>query len=181
MSRKKNKSPLMIQPVQAGFPSPAEHYIEKMLDLNEYLASHPEATYYVRVAGDSMIEAGIRPGDVLCVDRSIDFFDGAIVIASVDGEFTVKYLRKKGEQICLQPANRKFKPIFFGTEQDVRCWGVVTGLVRKFDYSAKRQTVERTASIPERPPVQPVTFQIGDGRRRQRYEQNLAGEGKGKS
>ena len=178
VSGKKRKSPLMDQPVQAGFPSPAEHYIEKALDLNEYLASHPEATYYVRVAGDSMIDAGIRPGDVLCVDRSIDFFDGAIVIASVDGEFTVKYLRKKGGQIYLQPANRKFKPIFFGTEQDVRCWGVVTGLVRKFSYAVKRQTIEQTASIPERPPVQPVTFQIGDGRRRQRYEQDLSGKGK---
>ena len=125
--------------------------------------------------------AGILPGDVLCVDRSIDFFDGAVVIASVDGEFTVKYLRKKGEQIYLQAANRKYKPIFFGAEQDVRCWGVVTGLVRKFNYSAKRQTIEQTASIPERPPVQPVTFRIGDGRRRQRYEQDLSGEGKGKA
>ena len=178
MPRKPGKSSLMLQPVQAGFPSPAEHYIEKMLDLNEYLAAHPESTYYVRVAGDSMIDAGIRPGDILCVDRSIDFFDGAIVIASVDGEFTVKYLRKDGERIYLQPANRKFKPIFFGTEQDVRCWGVVSGLVRKFSYAAKRQPIERTASIPERPPVQAVTFRIGDGRRRQRYEQNLSGKGK---
>ena len=178
MRKKKKQAPLMTQPVAAGFPSPAEHYIEKMLDVNEYLSSRPEATYYVRVAGDSMIDAGIRPGDILCVDRSIDFFDGAIVIASVDGEFTVKYLRKKDGQIYLQPANRKFKPIFFGTEQDVRCWGVVTGLVRKFNYGVKRKPVEQTASIPERPPVQPVTFRIGDGRRRQRYEENLSGKGK---
>ena len=168
----------MVQPVQAGFPSSAEHCIEKALDLNEFLASHPEATYYVRVAGDSMTDAGILPGDILCIDRSIDFFDGVIVIASVDGEFTVKYLRKKGGQICLQPANRKFKPIFFGSEQDVPCWCVVTGLVRKFRCAAKRQTIEQTASIPERPPIQPVTFQIGDGRRRQRYEQDLSGKGK---
>jgi len=168
----------MAQAVQAGFPSPAEHYIEKMLDLNEYLASHSEAVYYVRVAGDSMTGAGIYPGDVLCVDRSIDFFDGAVVIASVDGEFTVKYLRKSRGQVYLQAANPNYKPIFFGTEQDVRCWGVVTGLVRKFDYGAKRKPVEQTASIPERQPVQPVTFQIGDGRRRQRYEKNLADKGK---
>ena len=168
----------MAQAVQAGFPSPAEHYIEKMLDLNEYLAAHPEATYYVRVAGDSMTGAGIYPGDVLCVDRSIDFFDGAIVIASVDGEFTVKYLRKSRGQVYLQAANPNYRPIFFGTEQDVRCWGVVTGLVRKFNYQAKRKPVGQTASIPERPPVQPVTFQIGDGRRRQRYEKNLADKGK---
>lgn len=179
MPRKSGKkSPLMSQPVQAGFPSPAEHYIEKTLDLNDYLASHPEATYYVRVAGDSMIEAGIRPGDVLCVDRSIDFFDGAIVIASVDGEFTVKYLRKSRGQVYLQAANPNYKPIFFGTEQDVRCWGVVTGLVRKFNYRAKRKTVEQTESIPERPPVQPVTFQLGRARGRQHYEKNLADKGK---
>ena len=178
MSRRSRKTPLMSQSVQAGFPSPAEHYIEKMLDLDEYLSAHQEATYYVRVAGDSMTGAGIFPGDVLCVDRSIDFFDGAIVIASVDGEFTVKYLRKNRGQIFLQAANPNYPPIFFGTEQDVRCWGVVTGLVRKFDYGAKRKPVEQTASIPERPPVQPVTFQIGDGRRRQHYDQNLSGKGK---
>ena len=176
--KNRKKTPLMAQAVQAGFPSPAEHYIEKMLDLNEYLASHPEATYYVRVAGDSMINAGIGPGDVLCVDRSIDFFDGAIVIASVDGEFTVKYLRKSRGQVYLQAANPNYQPIFFGTEQDVRCWGVVTGLVRKFNYGAKRKPVEQTESIPERPPIQPVTFQIGDGRRRQHYEKNLADKGK---
>ena len=176
--KNRKKTPLMAQAVQAGFPSPAEHYIEKMLDLNEYLASHPEAVYYVRVAGDSMTGAGIYPGDVLCVDRSIDFFDGAIVIASVDGEFTVKYLRKSRGQIYLQAANPNYQPIFFGTEQDVRCWGVVTGLVRKFNYGAKRKPVEQTTSIPERAPVQPVTFQIGDGRRRQRYEKNLADKGK---
>ena len=178
MDQKMRKIPMMSQSVQAGFPSPAEHYIEKMLDLDEYLSSHPESTYYVRVAGESMIDAGICPGDVLCVDRSIDFFDGAIVIASVDGEFTVKYLRKNGEQIYLQPANPEFKPIFFGSEQEVRCWGVVTGLVRKFDYSANRQQIEKTASIPARPPMQMPTFQIGHGRHRQRYEQNLSNQGK---
>ena len=178
MRKKKKQAPLMTQPVPAGFPSPAEHYIEKMLDVDEYLSSRPESTYYVRVAGDSMTGAGIYPGDVLCVDRSIDFFDGAIVIASVDGEFTVKYLRKSRGQVYLQAANPNYQPIFFGTEQDVRCWGVVTGLVRKFNYGAKRKPVEQTASIPERQPVQPVTFQIGDGRRRQRYEKNLSDKGK---
>ena len=178
MNRKSRKTPLMSQTVQAGFPSPAEHYIEKMLDLDEYLSAHPESTYYVRVAGDSMTGAGIFPGDVLCVDRSIDFFDGANIVASVDGEFTVKYLRKNCEQLDLQAANPNYPPIIFGTEQDVRCWGVVTGLVRKFNYGAKRKPVEQTASIPERPPVQPVTFRIGDGRRRQHYDQNLSGKGK---
>ena len=176
--KNRKKTPLMAQAVQAGFPSPAEHYIEKMLDLNEYLASHPEATYYVRVAGDSMIDAGIGPGDVLCVDRSIDFFDGAIVIASVDGEFTVKYLRKSRGQIYLQAANPNYQPIFFGTEQDVRCWGVVTGLVRKFQYAAGRQKVTEPERVMRSKPVKNPGFKIADGRRRQRYEQNLSGQGK---
>ncbi len=174
MGRSKQGSPLMVQPVQAGFPSPAEHYIEKMLDLDEYLSAHPESTYYVRVAGDSMTEAGIAPGDVLCVDRSIDFFDGAIVIASVDGEFTVKYLRKDGERIYLQPANPHYLPIVFGGEQDVRCWGVVTGLIRKFRYAGPRQTVREPEPVVRAKPVRNSEVRIGNGRGRQRYEQNLA-------
>ena len=102
--------PLMADPVRAGFPSPAEHYIEKPLDLNEYLFRHPEASYMVRAAGDSMRDAGIMPGDILSVDRSLDFFDGAIIIALVDGEFTVKYLRKKDNQTYLEAANPAFAP-----------------------------------------------------------------------
>ena len=178
MNRKSRKTPLMSQPVQAGFPSPAEHYIEKMLDLDEYLSAHPESTYYVRVAGDSMTGAGIFPGDVLCVDRSIDFFDGAIIVASVDGEFTVKYLRKNGEQLYLRAANPNYPPIFFGSEQDVRCWGVVTGLVRKFQYAAGRQKVTEPERVVRSKPFQNPGFKITDGRRRQRYEQNLSGQGK---
>lgn len=102
--------PLMLDPVQAGFPSPAEHYIERELNLNEYLSRHPESTYFVRVTGDSMVGAGIFPGDVLCVDRSIDFFDGAIIVASLDGEFTVKYLRRDNGQIRLEAANDRYPP-----------------------------------------------------------------------
>ncbi|MBO4631105.1 MAG: translesion error-prone DNA polymerase V autoproteolytic subunit [Lentisphaeria bacterium] len=178
MNRKSRKTPLMSQPVQAGFPSPAEHYIEKMLDLDEYLSAHPESTYYVRVAGDSMTGAGIFPGDILCVDRSIDFFDGAIIVASVDGEFTVKYLRKNGGQLYLRAANPNYPPIFFGSEQDVRCWGVVTGLVRKFQYAAGRQKVTEPERVVRSKPVRNPGFKITDGRRRQRYEQNLSGQGK---
>ena len=175
MRKKKKQAPLMTQPVPAGFPSPAEHYIEKMLDVDEYLSSRPESTYYVRVAGDSMTGAGILPGDVLCVDRSIDFFDGAVVIASVDGEFTVKYLRKEGGRLCLQPANDKYPPIFFGGEQDVRCWGVVTGLVRKFNYRGTRQPVEEPPPRPPRRKTAPPEIKIGYGKR-QKYRQNLADE-----
>ena len=82
--------------VVAGFPSPAEQYLEPPLDLNALLVKRPAATYFVRVEGDSMIDAGINPGDLLVVDRSLTPVDGDIIIASVDGEFTVKRLRVEG-------------------------------------------------------------------------------------
>ena len=142
--------PLMENAVQAGFPSPAEHYIERELDLNDYLSSNRDAVYYVRVTGDSMIEANIFPGDILCVDRSIDFFDGAIIVASVDGEFTVKYLRKNGGVTRLEPANRNFQVITFAPGQDVRFWGVVTGVVRKINYGATRRSIpEPELTLPQ--------------------------------
>ena len=133
--------PLMAGTIQAGFPSPAEHYIERELDLNDFLASNRDAVYYVRVAGESMIGANIFPGDILCVDRSLDFFDGAIIVASIDGGFTVKYLRKNGNRTYLEPANANFKPIYFTPGQDVRFWGVVTGVVRKINYTQQRRRI----------------------------------------
>ena len=133
--------PLMAGTIQAGFPSPAEHYIERELDLNDYLAANRDAVYYVRVKGESMTGANIFPGDILCIDRSVDFFDGAIIVASIDGDFTVKYLRKNGRTTFLEPANTNFKPIYFTPGQDVRFWGVVTGIVRKINYSRTRKPV----------------------------------------
>ena len=133
--------PLMADAVQAGFPSPAEHYIERELDLNDYLSPNRDAVYYVRVTGESMTGANIFPGDILCVDRSLDFFDGAIIVASVDGEFTVKYLRRNGEVSYLEAANPRFPPIRFTPAQDVRFWGVVTGVVRKVVYGRSRNPV----------------------------------------
>ena len=112
--------PLWADAVQAGFPSPAEHYIERELDLNDYLAANRDAVYYVRIKGESMIGANIFPGDILCVDRSLDFFDGAIIVASIDGGFTVKYLRKNGNRTYLEPANANFKPIYFTPGQDLQ-------------------------------------------------------------
>ena len=173
----KNFPPLMENAVQAGFPSPAEHYIERELDLNDYLSSNREAVYYVRVTGESMVEANIFPGDILCVDRSIDFFDGAIIVASVDGEFTVKYLRKNGGTTCLEPANRNFQPITFSPGQDVRFWGVVTGVVRKISYAANRRGVPE----PELPPPQSVSVSNPGIRlhgTREKYKVKLGGGNK---
>ena len=91
--------------VAAGFPSPAEQYQDAPLDLNELLVKRPAATYFVRVSGDSMVGAGIRPGDLLVVDRALRPADGDIIIASVDGDFTVKTYRCDATGVRLEPAN----------------------------------------------------------------------------
>ena len=102
------------------------------LDLNELLVHRPAATFFVRAAGDSMTGAGIRPGDILVVDRSLEARDGSIVIACVDNEFTVKFLRSDGERWYLQPANRKYKPITFSEGMELRIFGVVTAVIHQF-------------------------------------------------
>ena len=166
--------PLMEDAVQAGFPSPAEHYIERELDLNDYFSPNREAVYYVRVTGESMTGANIFPGDVLCVDRSLDFFDGAIIVASVDGEFTVKFLRRAGEDVFLEAANPCFPPIRFSLMQDIRFWGVVTGVVRKIDYGRSRRNIPE----PEASPAQTVSLRKAGIRlsgTREKYKQKLDG------
>ena len=118
--------PLFSSPVSAGFPSPAEDYSDKKLDLNEYLIQHPAATFFVRVEGDSMIEAGIFPGDLLIVDRYPIPKSGQVVLAVVDGEFTVKRYERRGKKVRLIPANPKYMPIEFVDGQELIIWGVVT-------------------------------------------------------
>lgn len=124
--------------VRAGFPSPAEDYIEGMLDLNEHLISHPAATFIVRVAGDSMMGAGIYPNDLLVVDRSVRPMHGRVVIALVAGGLTVKRLEVKNGRWRLMAANPDYSPIEIspiadGSEtEDCTIWGVVTSTIRKF-------------------------------------------------
>ncbi len=103
--------PLYSSKVSAGFPSPAEGYIDTKLDLNEYLIDRPVATFFVRVAGDSMIEAGILENDILAVDRSISPIDGKIVVAVINGEFTVKRLKFIKKQAYLMPENKNYTSI----------------------------------------------------------------------
>ena len=167
--------PLMTDAVQAGFPSPAEHYIERELDLNDYLSPNRDAVYYVRVTGESMTGANIFPGDILCVDRSIDFFDGAIIVASVDGEFTVKHLRRNGDAVSLEAANPLFPPIRLSPLQDVRFWGVVTGVVRKIDYGRGRRVVPEPAPRPRpaAPRSDPGIRPVG---KREKYREKLKGQ-----
>lgn len=123
------KIPLFSDKISAGFPSPAQDYIEQTLDLNELCIKHPAATYFVRVEGDSMIEAGIHAGDILVVDRSVNAEHGDIVIAGLYGELTVKELQLK-PYVRLIPRNKDYKAIDIpdGTELDV--FGVVTSVVR---------------------------------------------------
>ena len=123
--------PFMGGAVVAGFPSPAEQYVERPLDLNELLVARPAATYFVRAAGDSMEGVGIRSGDLLVVDRSLEPWDRAVVIACVDGEFTVKTLRKGRGGVRLEAANPAYKPIRFKEGMELRVFGVVTAIIRR--------------------------------------------------
>lgn len=121
--------PLYETKVQAGFPSPADDYISGKLDLNTYLIHRPAATFFVRVTGDSMIDAGIRENDLLIVDKSLEATNGKIVIAVVKGDFTVKRLHKIKDELYLVPENKKFEPIKLGEGDYI--WGVVTSVIHQ--------------------------------------------------
>ena len=124
--------PLAGSNVVAGFPSPADDYLEDYIDLNQLLISERQSTFLVRVKGESMIDAGIRTGDLLIVDRSRNAVDGDVVIAILDGELTVKRLEKRGVRITLIPENRKFPPITIREGQDFQVWGIVTHAIHRF-------------------------------------------------
>jgi len=123
--------PLLLSRVPAGFPSPAEDYVEGALDLNEHLIAHREATFFVRVQGHSMIGAGIQDGDLLVVDRALEAGHSDIVVAVVDGELTVKRLWRRGGRVRLLAENPAFVPIELKDGQELAVWGVVTGIVRR--------------------------------------------------
>ena len=127
-----NPITLFSHKVPAGFPSPADDHAEKRLDLNEYLIDQSESTFFVRIKGDSMIDAGILDNDIVIVDRSKSAAINDIVLASIDGEFTVKVLAKNSEGPYLMPANKEYKPIHIKSDSEFEIWGVVTGSVRKF-------------------------------------------------
>ena len=115
--------------LKAGFPSPAEDYNHETLDFNRDLIRNPEATFYGKVEGDSMIEAGINDGDIAVIDRSIEAQDGDIVVGYINDEFTIKYLdlrHRKDGYIELRPANKDFKPIRIDADDDFEVWGVPT-------------------------------------------------------
>ncbi len=125
----KCRVPLYLNPVAAGLPAPTEDYIEGKIDLNRHLVKHPDSTFLVRVVGDSMQDAGIHPRDLLVVDRSLEAVSGKVVIAVVDGELTVKRLRKHRNKLWLMPENPNFQPIEIGENVDLHIWGVVTNVI----------------------------------------------------
>lgn len=124
--------PLFMTSVSAGFPSPAESYIEGHLDLNRYLIKHPVATFYVRVSGDSMAGAGIQPGSILVVDRAVEADDGDIVIARIGDELCVKRLRLSRGRIWLMPENDRYQPIEVIESMDFEVWGRVMHAISTF-------------------------------------------------
>ena len=122
---KKVKIPLLNDSVSAGFPSPADDYTEENIDLNEHLISNPFSTFFLRVKGDSMINAGIKDKDLIIVDKSLIAKPGNIVIAMIDGEFTIKRLSIKNDELYLKAENHNYPDFRFKNHIDVQIWGVV--------------------------------------------------------
>lgn len=123
--------PIFSTSIAAGFPSPADDYIEQQLDLNQFMVKHPSATFFVRVEGESMRDAGIQSGDILVVDRSIAPAHGKIVVAVIDGEFTVKRMVIERDALFLAPENPAYSRLQVSPDSQFQVWGVVTYVIHK--------------------------------------------------
>ena len=123
--------PFFTSPVRAGFPSPAENYVEQVCDLNDLCITNAESTYFVRVTGDSMTGDRIEPGDVLIVDCSREAVDGRIVVVWLNGEHTVKRIHYATPMVVLMPSNPKYAPIYVQPADDFKIFGVVTFIIQK--------------------------------------------------
>lgn len=126
-----SKPPLFTSAVAAGFASAIDDHIDGELDLNSLVVKHPAATFFVKASGDSMRGAGIQTGDILAVDRALEPAHGKIVIAVLNGEFTVKRLRVEGCQVYLDPENPAYHPIKVPANSDFQVWGVVTYVIHQ--------------------------------------------------
>ncbi|MDO5581742.1 MAG: translesion error-prone DNA polymerase V autoproteolytic subunit [Planctomycetia bacterium] len=131
IERKSLCFPLYTNQVQAGFPSPAEDVPAEKIELGTYLIQNPASTFFVKVAGESMTGAGIFPEDLLIVDRSLKASNGDVVVAVVNGEFTVKRLFISQKKVELRPENKKFSPITFNDADEVNIWGVVKNVIHR--------------------------------------------------
>lgn len=122
---------LSDSPVHAGFPSPADDFIETRLDLNKALIKNPSSTFYARVKGESMVGDGINDGDLLVIDKSVIPYNNCIAVCFLDGEFTLKRVSIKDNEISLIPSNPKFKPIVVTRDNEFLIWGVVSYVIKK--------------------------------------------------
>ena len=131
-ARRSTTVPLVAAKVAAGFPSPADDYLDRPLDFNELLIANAAATFAVRIAGESMTGAGLFPGDIAVVDRSMSPTNGCVVLALVDGEFTIKRYRVRAGAVVLQAENKAFKDLIVPEEASFEVWGVVRHAIRMF-------------------------------------------------
>jgi len=122
---------LVEEGISAGFPSPADDFKETRISLDRELVKNKEATFYARVSGDSMVGAGLDDGDLLVIDRSKDPVNGKIAICLIDGEFTVKRIKKEKNKLYLMPENKNYKPIELKEENELIIWGVVEYVIKK--------------------------------------------------
>lgn len=122
----------MVEGIKAGFPSPAADYDEGTIDLNRELIKHPASTFYARVEGDSMKDAGIENGDLLVIDKSLEPADGKIAVCCIDNEFTLKRIRIREDGIFLLPANSNYRPIKVTEVNDFMIWGILTYAIKAF-------------------------------------------------
>ncbi|KQS34230.1 LexA family transcriptional regulator [Dyadobacter sp. Leaf189] len=129
--------PLIVSKVSAGFPSPADDYLDSSLNIHEFLVSKPAATFLVRATGKSMTGIGIHDGDVLVVDKSAKAVDGSVIIACIEGECLVKRLRIGPRAVWLEAAHPHYPPIDIGEHLDFAVWGVVVGVVRKHQENGR--------------------------------------------
>ena len=123
---------LVTQGISAGFPSPADDFKEIRISLDEELVNNKEATFYARVSGNSMEDAGISDGDLLVIDRSLEPKNNKIAVCFLDGDFTVKRIHKEGHKLYLRPENKKYKDIKINEENELIIWGIVTYVIKKF-------------------------------------------------
>lgn len=122
--------PIVDQGISAGFPSPADDFLDVSIDLNQELIKHPSTTFYGRVRGDSMIDAGLSDGDLLIIDKSLEPSSGKIAVCFIDGEFTVKRIAVEKDSIWLVAENKKYSPILVTEDNDFIIWGIVTTVIK---------------------------------------------------
>jgi len=127
--KKRSMIEYVLSRVSAGFPSPADDFIQSKIDINDLLIDHPASTYFITVSGNSMLDAGIRDGDLLIVDRSLDYVNGKIVIVILEGDFLVKKIYIKSTKVFLVAANSDYKDIEVTDEMNCTIWGVVTYVI----------------------------------------------------